>query len=414
MRLSRRAVVGGALAATWAGIGRPAAARAAEPLVLHRGVNTWPWFSLTREYPAPRTDYAWPPFQEGRPIPSTGDLARLRRAGFDFIRLPLDPGPFLAFTGARRRALLDDLTAAVTEAVAADLSVVVTLLLNTATHYWTPARMVASPEAPAFAAYRDLVGDIATRLDLCAVDRIALEPVNEPPQPSGSPDWVAVQSDLLATARSASPGLSLVASGAFGSSIAGLTALDPRPVLALGRMLFTFHFYEPFLFTHQGAPWMTEAIYRWLNGVPWPASAGSLDRTLAAVRRRMAQDAITPEAAKRSVYRETEQALAVYFDAEPDARFVATHLAPVDAWANLHGIPLRHVLLGEFGALRTDARYTAAAAPDRARYVRDVRVTAEGLGLPWAFWNLFDGMGIMDDATKAFDPAIMRALGLDA
>jgi endoglucanase len=411
---SRRAVLGGALAMGCTDAGLPGRARAAEPISLGRGVNTWPWFSLTREYPAPRTDYGWPAFQEGRAVPRPHDLVRLRMSGLDFIRIPVDPGPFLSFDGGRHLALLDSLSAAVSGALSAGLSVVVDLHPNVATHYWTPACMIGGPDAPGFAAYRDLVGDLATRLAETDLDRVALEPVNEPPQPCGSPAWVAVQKTLLDTARAACPDLTLVATGACGSSITGLEALDPRPILALGRVIFTFHFYEPFLFSHQGAPWMQEPVYRSLNGVPWPAAAGSLGQTLAAVRRRMALDTVTPEAEKQSAYRETERVLAVYFDAEPDIRFIASHFDPVLAWAARHGVPTRHILLGEFGALRTDARYVAAGAADRARYVSDVRTTAEACGFPWGFWNLFDGMGLMDDATHVFDPAIMRALGLSA
>ncbi|RUX93624.1 glycosyl hydrolase family 5, partial [Mesorhizobium sp. M7D.F.Ca.US.004.01.2.1] len=51
-------------------------ARAAGPQ-FRRGVNAWPWFSLTREFPAPRTDYDWPPFQSQRPVPTPDDLGRL-------------------------------------------------------------------------------------------------------------------------------------------------------------------------------------------------------------------------------------------------------------------------------------------------------------------------------------------------
>ena len=48
--------------------------------------------------------------------------------------------------------------------------------------------------------------------------------------------------------------------------------------------LYTFHFYEPYVFSHQGAPWMTgEPMYRYLNAVPWPSAAGSQQATLAAV-----------------------------------------------------------------------------------------------------------------------------------
>ena len=82
------------------------------------------------------------------------------------------------------------------------------------------------------------------------------------------------------------------------------------------------------------------------------------------------------------------------------------------SWAHRHGVPHARILLGEFGALRSDARYVAAQAPDRARYVSDVRAVAERNGFPWAFWNLFDGMGLMDDETRTLDDDIIAALGL--
>ncbi|TIX00896.1 MAG: glycosyl hydrolase family 5, partial [Mesorhizobium sp.] len=177
-------------------------------------------------------------------------------------------------------------------------------------------------------------------------------------------------------------------------------------------ILFTFHFYEPYLFSHQGAPWMREPVYRSLNNVPWPASAGSLEQTLASVRARMAQDTETAEDAKQAAYAETERVLKVYFDARPDRWFVDKYLAEARAWADGHGLAPERVIMGEFGALRTDARYVAAPNPDRARYIADVRQSAEAFGFPWAFWDLFDGMGMMDDSTRALDPDIIAALGL--
>ena len=409
---TRRTVLAGAAALAGLALGVPASAAPA-PVTLRRGVNTWPWFSLTREYPAPRTDYAWPPYQEGRPVPRPEDLARLRRSGLDFVRIPVDPGPFLSFTGAQRRDLLDGLDAAVAQALGADLGVVVNIQAS-GTHYWTPERMTGSTRAPAFDAYLALVGDVAGRLARTDPDRVALEPINEPQQACTAAEWPPVQTALLGAARAAAPALTLVATGACGSMIPGLQALDPAPVLAFGRVLFTFHFYEPYLFTHQGAPWMREPVYRSLNAVPWPASAGSLEETLAAVRRRMAADSETPEAAKRSAYEETERVLKVYFDAQPDVPYLERYFAMMRDWAAGHGIPTSQILLGEFGALRSDARYVAAGAADRARYVGDVRRTAEAVGFPWAFWNMFDGMGLMEDDTRAFDPAIMDALGLQA
>ena len=111
-------------------------------------MNLWPWFSLTREFPAPSSEYDWPPFQPDRAIPTRDDLSALRRSGIDFVRLPVDPGPLLAFSGNRRRRLSADLIGAVELALAQGLSVVVNLHPNDATHYWSSARLVGDVGHP--------------------------------------------------------------------------------------------------------------------------------------------------------------------------------------------------------------------------------------------------------------------------
>lgn len=414
---SRRRVLEGALGAATVALATTvpplvSQARAAGAWPFRRGVNTWPWFALTREFPAPRTDYDWPPFQSQRPVPTSADLARLRASGLDFIRLPVDPGPFLAADAGRRAELMGMLDAAVDAARAADLGVIVNVQANGATHYWNPDRMYSSPVAPEFESYRALVSEIAERLQGKTAGTVALEPVNEPPQDCSSEAWPAVQASLLTAARVLGPSVPLLVTGGCGSMVRGLTALDPAPLADFEPILFTFHFYEPYLFSHQGAPWMREPVYRALNNVPWPASAGSLGQTLASVKARMAQDTERSDEAKKAAYAETERVLKVYFDAQPDRRFIDGYLNQVSDWAQTHGIAPERIIMGEFGALRTDARYTAAPNPDRARYIADVRQSAESFGFPWAFWDLFDGMGMMDDNTRALDPAIVEALGL--
>lgn len=411
---SRRRVLRTALSTAAALGSLPVApiARAAAGPRFRRGVNAWPWFSLTREFPAPRTDYDWPPFQSQRPVPTPDDLRRLRRTGLDFIRLPVDPGPFLAADAITRGRLLDILDAAVTATLHADLGIIVNIQANAATHYWNPDRMVSSTAAPAFDLYRGLVGELAGRLARFQPGRVALEPVNEPAQACASNVWSQIQLSLLTAARASAATLPLIVTGGCGSMVSGLTALDPAPLSPFEPILFTFHFYEPYLFSHQGAPWMREPVYRSLNNVPWPASAGSLEQTLASVRARMAQDTETPEDAKQAAYAETERVLKVYFDARPDRWFVDKYLRQVRDWADGHGLAPERIIMGEFGALRTDARYVAAPNPDRVRYIADVRRSAEELGFAWALWDLFDGMGMMDDTTRALDPDIIAALGL--
>jgi len=378
---------------------------------LRRGMNLWPWFSLTREFPPPRTDYDWPPYQPDRAVPTRGDLAALRQAGIDFVRLPIDPGPLFAFSGARRAALISDVVKAVELSLTQNLSVIINFHPNTATHHWNADNLVGDTRAPLLTHYISLVREIALLLTHLDPARVALEPLNEPPQSCTSVDWTVIQSELLRTARTAAPPLTLLATGACGSMIPGLEAIEP---LDDPNIVYTFHFYEPYVFSHQGAPWMaSEPMYRYLNAVPWPSAAGSKQRTLAAVAARMAADTSTPATEKREIAATIERVLAQYFDARPDRHYIDRHLARVTTWADHHGIARDGILLGEFGALRTDGRYVAAAEPDRARYIKDVRESCESAEIPWAFWNFFDGMGLtIDDRTHAFDPAIASALGL--
>ncbi len=408
MDLTRRAALAGAAAAA-AALGASLASARPTPLKLRRGVNAFPWFQLTNEYPAPRRDYAWPPFQPSRPVPTGRDLAALRAAGFDFLRVPVDPGPFLAAPAAQRAKLVDQLVGAVRLCLAHDLNVVVNVQANGATHYWTPARMTASTQAPEFAAYLGFVAELAGRLP---AKRVVLEPINEPIGACGAKETAQVRAALLGAARKAAPDLTLIASGGCGSMILGLDDFDPASVAGFAPLLYTFHFYEPFLFTHQGAPWMGQQHYHTLSGVPWPGSAGSYAATMAETRARIAaDDALTPDA-RAAILAETEKVMKVYFDAEPGRPFIDGYLARAAAWAKRHAIPADRVLMGEFGALRRDARYHGGRAADRARYISDVRESAEAFGFSWAFWCLFDGMGLMDDATRALDPTMIAALGL--
>ena len=400
-----------------AAISLPSVVRAASQdtrpkIRLQRGMNLWPWFSLTREFPAPQTTYDWPPYQPDRAIPTREDLTALHEAGIDFVRMPVDPGPLLAFSGERRATLIDAVMRAVEMALSEDLSVIVNLHPNAATHHWNPTNLVGDVQAPLLGRYLGLVREFAAKLSSFDPARVAFEPVNEPPQRCVSADWMIIQSELLRTARGAAPSLTLVATGACGGMISGLEALNP--ISGDANVIYTFHFYEPYVFSHQGAPWMTsEPMYRYLNMVPWPSSAGSRQRTLTAVAARLAADQNISATERREIAAVIEQVLTQYFDARPDRRFLASYFERITMWADRHEIEHDRVLLGEFGALRTDRRYIAAAALDRARYIRDVREVCEGAGMPWAFWNFFDGMGLtVDDQTRQFDPDIASALDL--
>jgi hypothetical protein len=374
---------------------------------LRRGINVWPWFALTREFPPPSRAYAWPPFQSDRPQPSPADLAALRQVGFDFVRLPIDPGPFLAAERGERRQLLANVERAVNSILASRLSVVLDLHPNEATHYWNAKQMLDESARGSFGSYVALAVDLAKLLRAVPDGQATLELMNEPPLACGSADWQRQQTHLVAAVRSTAPGLRVILTGACGSLPEGLLALEPADD---PNAIFTFHYYWPYLFSHQGATWMTEEpMYRYLRSVPWPAAAGDLDSATAAFSDQVMADAALSSAERETLLVEGRDKLATYFAAEVDGSIIDEHFSHIDEWRELRNVSSDRILLGEFGA-------TKWASPlDRARYVRDVRRAAEARGFGWAFWNLFDVMGLtVDDHTRTLDGGILEALGLHA
>src|SRR6476660_10535179 len=64
--------------------------------------------------------------------------------------------------------------------------------------------------------------------------------------------WYGIQAKLIAAIRSGAPEHTIIASGHRWSGLYELLSLqaysDPN-------IIYNFHFYEPFTFTHQGATW---------------------------------------------------------------------------------------------------------------------------------------------------------------
>ena len=423
--------------------GTAQAAASTAPPRFSRGINAWPWFVMPIADPPAGQPYTeWPPYDPRRPIPTRADLAALSAAGFDFIRLAVDPAPFLNTqevpASDQFERLLDLLLGAIRKASAAGLGVIVNVQPGGSPR-WAPDLLYGRNADPATSsAFVRFIATLARRLDELSMPRLALEPVNEPSQDStttdGAADWDRKQMTLLSAARSQTKTLALVATGASGSGPRGLQAVDPEPLLArFDPLLFTFHFYEPYLFSHQGAPWAatgSQLHYRWLNDVPWPAATGSLKATLAAVKARMAADPLTTSEQKATAYTQITRVMTDYFDGNVDRHYVNAFFDGISDWAARHGVGSERIVVGEFGALKsttdrldtwdappqsvTGGPYVAARAADRLRYLHDVRVAAEDHGFGWAMWTLFNpGMGLIaSDTRHSLDPDVLAALGL--
>jgi endoglucanase len=353
-------------------------------------------------------------YPDWRGLVQPGMVADLRAKGFDFARLPFDPAPLLRLgPGAAQDALIEQIHQTATDVQSTGLKVIVDLhSIPRETESWGTDSIVGDTDL--FDAYVALVGKVAARLNGMDPDRTAFELLNEP---TGDCDAIAGTGEMLwpdqlnrlhKAARAGAPELPLILSGACWGGVDGLTKLDPTTV-ADENTLWSFHSYDPFLFTHQSAQWTT-----WLNAVfedvPYPPEKlddASAKQMLAAAIARAGfegRDYATPDALAEYLreYRET-----------PIDRSVGKELADAAAWADQHGIPRHRLILGEFGAMRDDAAGRWFDPKSREAFLSDKRLAAEKLGIGWAVWVWSGTFGIVeDDKTRAMAPGTCAALGL--
>jgi len=122
------------------------------------------------------------------------------------------------------------------------------------------------------------------------------------------------------------------------------------------QLIVTFHYYEPFHFTHQGAEWV-DGAEAWL-GTTWEGTAA-----------------------------EEAQILALFDKAA--------------TWAEKENRPL---YMGEFGA------YGKADMASRARWTAFVVAAAEERGFSWAYWEFGAGFGVYDRENSAWNEPLLAAL----
>lgn len=84
-------------------------------------------------------------------------------------------------------------------------------------------------------------------------DMIAFEPLNEVVLRDVCDAWNALVKKYIATIRAICPKAYIVIGGVMYNHVSSVTLLDPP---ADDHIVYNFHCYEPFLFTHQGAYWV--------------------------------------------------------------------------------------------------------------------------------------------------------------
>jgi hypothetical protein len=337
-------------------------------------------------------------------------LEVLVEQGFDFVRMPIDPGPMLAYgPGAVQDRLIAGIHTATQTALDAGLKVVVDL------HPLTRGDETGGIEdilEGLWPDYVTLVTRLAADLSTLPSDRVAFEFLNEPTldceavYAGAPPRWPGMQAELHAAARAAAPELTFVLTGACWGQANALASLDPT-LIADDNILWSFHSYQPYLFSHQGATW-SSAPEKYVWDLPYPPSSVSQD--LGTSLATAAKDRMV--AAEGQADAELIDKAIAEYRAYSDS-IVTDEIDRAVAWADEHGIPRDRLILGEFGALHTvDGR--SIPREWYHAFITDKRAAAEAAGIPWAVLGYVGDMGIArDDAPDhRLDPGTCRALGL--
>lgn len=356
--------------------------------------------------------YGDAPFAAPRFRFDTAQRQAIRAAGFDFVRLAVDVGPFLACRDAARDTLDALLLRVVRDLLDAGLGVIVDLHPSAMHQAYRPTALLAGIETPRFGAVlalqerlAGLLGQLVEDRAATGAPRLAFELMNEPEMPQ--PDWQPMLEACYRAARKGSTRLPLVLGGGAMNAAPALTSIDMRPFAHDPRLIYTYHDYAPWQFTHQG---VRGSPAHALDAIPYPAPP-STEAMTAATRQRIASLGLDGPALEQA--HRAERSLARY--AGFDRSSLEKTFRQVNPWRIAQRLPAHAVLLGEFGVHRTPYMATPEGAVARARWLRDMRELAEAYGFAWAAWTYAGagGFALAEGETgPGFDAATCHALGL--
>ncbi len=309
------------------------------------------------------------------------DLKLIREMGFDSVRLGIEP-TIIARHGRitpADPAVLAQLDRSVEEALGNHLAVMLCIFPNDEyKRSLTTDRGVDDLTL----VWRILAAHFAA----ADHDKVFFELINEP-EVSDAYRWMGIQAHLVAAIREIDQQHTIIAAAANYDSIPDLLALEP---VRDQNVIYNFHFYEPYQFTHQGASWGSSE-WPYFRNIPYPATPAEIAAQMKEV---------PTDSGRYSLFQ--------YASAGWNKESITARIGFAAAWARERNVPL---ITNEFGAFRD-----TVDPASRARWIHDVRSALEANGIGWAMWDYRGNFGVVQrtDAEITPDPAILSALGLNA
>ncbi len=340
---------------------------------LRHGINLSEWFAQVYD---PK-GYTKEHFENWT---TSADIAVIKSAGFDHVRLSVNPQPMMDAANRQNGTAeyFGFLDAAVKMILDAGLAVEIDM------HPDSDFKARLAKDDDFIEPFAEYWRSVARHYSSWDPERVFFEILNEP-EMRDPYRWYGVESKLAAAIRQGAPAHTILAAGAKWDDDDDMLLLEP---LRDPNIIYVFHFYEPHIFTHQGATWGAY-YWHWLKGLHYPSSPENAAQVAGTV----------PEAVHRlDVIR--------YGQDHWDASRVEAEINQAADWAKQRGVPL---VCNEFGV------YRAFSEPqDRAAWLKDVRTSLERHNIGWAMWDYSGGFGVVTkkDGKATLDETTVKALGL--
>jgi endoglucanase len=338
---------------------------------LRRGINLSHWFSQSASYSKEHLDTHT----------TARDIALIKSLGFDHVRFPIEPAPLMNVTpdpAILNTTYLGYIDSALDMILAAGLAVVIDI------HPSDEFKLRLGRDERSIETFGMFWRAFATHLSRRDPEFVFLEVLNEP-MVEDSYRWYGIQAKLIASIRSGAPNHTIIATGHRWSGLYEMLFLEPY---ADTNIIYNFHYYEPFAFTHQGATWAGPNLSFYKN-VPYPSSPEAV---------RLLLDTVQDDPARYNLLR--------YGEENWNMQRIDRELGAAADWAAKHHV---YLTCNEFGAFRKVVK-----PADRIVWLQDMRTALEKHGIGWTMWDYGGGFSVVNkiDGHAQADPEVVKALGL--
>lgn len=174
--------------------------------------------------------------------------------------------------------------------------------------------------------------------------------------------WGKIQGKTIELIRKIDKKHTIVVGGADWNSYNTLQSL---PDYKDKNLIYTYHFYDPMLFTHQGGSWTD---YKNIKGVPFPAGKHAMPKV---------------PASNRGTWIEKEM---IEYEKTDFVKMLEERMQIAVDFAKKRNVP---IFCGEFGVMMTYANNE-----DRVAWYKAVREILEKNNIAWAMWDYYDTFGL--------------------